>query len=512
MNDEKKKRRLSLPSKQIESNDNHEISGEEKRLGSRSPLLTIILLAIGPFISQTVQALYGIVNLFWVSKGIGSKGIEVFGAIYIIDYIPTAISDYLMSSIDIQLSYLFGQNNFDECAQLFIDFIRISLCFSLLMPPIILSITRPVVEWFGASKEISKMCFDYVLPSSCGSFFSFSFMCICGLLQSEGHSTVFGIAQSTTLLLNMALFCPLFLLVFKFGIWGASLATVISEFLVSLIFVIFIFKGKFTVKPKMSMFFKKFSSETFNALKIGLASLLTYFAIAIPEILLQKYLFTAAIHIDKYDAVIKVWGVIEKLFQFIGGANDSVMMSFLPSASFAFGANRFNRIIRLFFHSIWILVTINVLYSLIMVFFPRQICSIWDDDPDFLNLCGEMIPIVFYVTFLMPLEFIVPSAFQATQKAFLSTVIALITQIVPFPLFSTILYFTNKNDPVRLMWTYALGDVFSFTICFISVTPLLCKFWKEPKDECIYNKNYLSSVRLIKSENCISTPLLINDD
>ena len=202
MNEEKKKRRLSLPSKQANSEDIIEINGEEKRLGSKSPLLTIIILAIGPFISQTVQALYGIVNLFWVSRGIGDKGIEVFGAIYIIDYIPTAFSDYLMTSIDIQLSYLFGQCNYQECAQVFVDFIRISFFLALMMPPIILSITRPVVEWFGAGKDISEMCFQYMIPVSCGSFFSLSFMTICGLLQSEGHSTIFGLSQSATLLLR----------------------------------------------------------------------------------------------------------------------------------------------------------------------------------------------------------------------------------------------------------------------------------------------------------------------
>lgn len=112
----------------------------------------------------------------------------------------------------------------------------------------------------------------------------------------------------------------------------------------------------------------------------------------------------------------------------------------------------------------------------------------------------------------MTIEFIVPSFFQATQKVFLSTVIALVTQIVPFPIFSTILYFTDKNNPARLMWTYALGDVFSFLICSLSAIHLLAKFWKEPKDELVKSNKSLSSVRSIKSENCSSTPLLIDDD
>lgn len=515
MKSEKKERRSSLPLKQPESTETFEKSGEEKRLGSKPPLLTILSLVVGPFISQSVQAFYGVVNLFWVSRGIGDEGIRVFGAIFIIDYITTAFSDYLMTSINIQLSYLFGQSNYTECAQLFIDFTRISFFLAILMPPILLTITKPFVSWFGAGPEISEMCFQYVIPTACGSFFTFLFMCLCGLLQSEGHSTIFGVAQTSTLLLDMFVLCPLFLLGFKFGIWGASLATVCSQMIVSIVLLFMVGCGKFTVKPKFGMLFKKFSKETWKAMKVGIASLLTYLSIALPDILIQKFILTAAIHIDEYNIIIQVWGVIEKLFQFVGGANSAIIMSFLPSASFAFGANRHNRILRLFFHSVWILFLLNTTYSLIMILFPGQICAIWSKNQKFLEKGKQMVPIVFYFTFLYPFEYIIPSLLQATQKVLLSTILAFITQLVPFPLFSCILYFTNKNDPVRLMWTYALGDVFSALTCAIFATPLLIRLCKEPRDELICNNNNnkaLCSVRSIKSENCSSTPLLIDDN
>ena len=399
---EKKNRRLSLPPKKLNNDDFIEISGEEKRLGGSTPLLTVLILSIGPFISQSVQALYGMVNLYWVSKGIGDKGIEVFGAIYLLDFITIAFADYLMSSINIRLSYLFGETKVEECAQVFVDFVRISFLLSLLMPAIILPITKPVVEWFGAGKEISHMCFQYIIPTACFSFFTFLFMVICGLLQSEGHSIMFGIAQSSTLIINMILFCPLFLLVFKFGIWGASLATVISQLIVSVILAFLIFFGKFTVKPKLNMFIKKFSIETWEALKIGIASLLTYFAASLPEILLQKFLYTSAKHIGEYDTIVKAWGVIVKLFQLVCGTDDAIAIGFLPAASYAYGARRYNRILRLFFHSCWIGIIIAIIYTLFLIFFPRQISTIWSNDSDFLDKCQSMIPIVF---FLSPLYF-----------------------------------------------------------------------------------------------------------
>lgn len=505
----KKQRRLSLPVKMFEQENIDNISGEEKRLGGSAPMITILLLSIGPFISQTVQALYGMVNLFWVSKGIGDEGIEVFGAVYLLDFVSLAFSDYLMSSINIQLSYLFGETRLDDCSQVFVDFVRISFLLSLLMPAVLLPITKPVVEWFGAGPKISNMCFQYIIPNACFSFFTFLFQVICGLLQSEGHSILFGLAQSSTLLLNMVLLCPLFLLVFKFGIWGASLATVISQFIVSVVLAIFIFLGKFTLKPKLGMFCKKFSPETFKALKIGLASLLSYFAGSLPEILLQKFLYTAAHKIDDYDTIVTVWGVIVKLFQLVCGTDDAIAIGFLPAASYAFGAKRFNRILHLFFHSCWIGILIASIYSLVLVFFPRQIASIWSKNPDFLDKCQSMIPIVFFLSFLYPIQYTVPALLQAMQKVLLSTVMAFITEMLPLPVFSCILYFTDKENPVRLMWGYALANIFGFVTCFIAASPFIYRLCKEPKDELVTNNPAsISSIRSIKSDNCYSTPLM----
>jgi hypothetical protein len=50
---------------------------------------------------------------------------------------------------------------------------------------------------------------------------------------------------------------------------------------------------------------------------------------------------------------------------------------------------------------------------------------------------------------------------QALHLAGLASALALITSLVPFPLFSAILYFTGKNDPARIMWTYVMSDAFS---------------------------------------------------
>lgn len=221
----------------------------------------------------------------------------------------------------------------------------------------------------------------------------------------------------------------------------------------------------------------------------------------------------AATAVHEYDTVIKVWGVIEKLYQFVGGANEAFSIGFLPAASYAYGSCRSNRLLRLFMHTNWITILISVIYSIFMIFFPREIASIWSKDKDFLDKCGSMIPKVFYMTALFPIQYTVPSFLQAMQKVAQSSLVAGVTSLLPIPLFSCVLYYTNKTNPDRIMWTYPLSDVFSSLLCFIFIIPGLKKIWNEPKDELINNpEDIFSSIRSIKSENCCSTPLLEEGD
>lgn len=469
--------------------DKIDVDGEEKRLGSRNPFITLLALSVGPLASQTVQALYGVVNLFWVSKSIGDIGLEVFGAVYVVDFITLGFADYLMTALDIRVSFLFGEkSNVDECSQLYVDFIRFSFFLSLLTPAIILPLSRPLIEWFGSSKEISYLCLQYLFPTTFGSFFSFLYMTSCGLIQSEGHSFIFGITQVASLLLNMLVFCPLFLMKFKFGIWGASLATIVSQGIVGVLLFILIFTGKFTLKPRFHMFFRKFSPQTWEALKIGIASLVSNYSYTLPEVMVQKYLNLTAIHIGEYDTIIKVWGVIEKLYQFVGGSNDAFAIGLMPAASFAFGSKRYNRMLRLFMHANWITIFISVVYSLVVISFTRKISLIWSHDSDFLKWCDLLIPKVFYAAALFPIQYTVPALLQGMQKMARSSLLAVITALLPIPFFSTILYFTDKKNPERIMWTYTISDIFASVVCTIFILPDILKLLKEPKDGNIGNE------------------------
>jgi Na+-driven multidrug efflux pump len=458
---------------------------ERERLGGKHPLKTIILLSIGPLVTQLVASIQSFIDSLYVAKAIGSKGIEVFGAVYVVEFLGQAFAQFLMAGLSIRLSYLYGAKLLTECSQLYVDFLRLGAIFGIILPCTILPVTRPIVEWFGADEELSEMCFQYMIPNTCLSVFFMVYLISCGVIQAEGKSIVFAGLQCIAFVFSVFLFDPLFLFGFKTGTYGASLATVLSQGLVGAGVTIATFNGKFIPKPTLRMFIEPFTEETKHALKMGISTLVENLSLTFPTMLMQKFVNMAAQRIGKYNEVLVVWAINEKLYLIIGGICIGFAQGYLMSASFAAGARLFKRFFSLTLHALWISTLTSTLLSLVIVFAPRTISKPWTEDPSILDVSENMLPIMFYTSFTLGLQYIAPAALQALKKVKRATILCFVTLLIPMPLFSTILYFTGdgKTNPARIFYTYTCNDMFAVLCCGIFIAVPIYKIWKLPENE-----------------------------
>ena len=108
-------------------------------------------------------------------------------AVSLLEAINNSFGLYLLSCLSARISYLFGQKRNEECAQVFVDIIRISI--------IMLNICKPLTKWFGADEHIQNMGFQYLIPITGLTIFYEMYQICCGLLQSEGLSWIYGVCQ-----------------------------------------------------------------------------------------------------------------------------------------------------------------------------------------------------------------------------------------------------------------------------------------------------------------------------
>jgi Na+-driven multidrug efflux pump len=460
--------------------DYHE---EAMRLGADPPFRTILKLSAGPVISQTLQACYGLADTLWVARTIGTQGIAVYGAIFVVEFLAVNVSNYLMCGLSIWLSYLFGEGRGHEGSQIFVDFIRVAFILGMIVPAIVLPITKPLVKWFGADDNLAEMSFQYMMPVSIGCFFNFLYTMACGVLQAEGRSLVYGLVQFAGIAANIAIFDPLFLVALKLPIWGASLATILSSGLIGVILTVLILGGKFSLTPSWRMFLCKPSAGTWEALRVGIGSFAANLSFTLPTILLQKWVNEASLAIGCYEVVISVWAVIEKLYQLIGGVSIAISNGLLPAAAFAYGAERLNRLFWLFVYATVAGTISTTVLATITDIWPAQISRLWDSDPEFLDWASRLIPKAFYTAVFIACQYTAPALLQAMQRVLASSFLSIVTFLLPLPIFSTVLYFTDKRNPERVLWAYVINDVWSFIACVLFLTRPLKELLAAPKDE-----------------------------
>ena len=116
---------LSTTAQKQDKNDGN--AEEKRRLAGRAPLKTMLILMIGPIISQVTGALSGIVNSIWISKVLGETGLAAVGLEMSFEVMARAFGYFMMISASTKISQLFGKNLQDDAGQVACDIMRWSL-------------------------------------------------------------------------------------------------------------------------------------------------------------------------------------------------------------------------------------------------------------------------------------------------------------------------------------------------------------------------------------------------
>lgn len=456
------------------------------RLGSGSPLKTLFISSIGPFISTIISATFGIVDCIWISKACGQNGVASVSLCTLLERIGRSFSMCLNVAASSHLSHLRGENQTNQIVQVFADLLRTCFIFGLVIPLICVPMIKPTLTFFGATPEMFEMGRSYIMPQlvfSVAQCFNYFF---CGVLQSEGKTFTYGFVQVSSALLNMFVFDPLFLITMKMGMFGAGLATIVSETIPTIIVSYSIIKRS---RIRWSHLTSKFSQETFIAYKIGFTQWIATICYTLPNFFSRKYISEITRKSDSFAESLAAYGFILKFWNFPASYAFAMSVGFLPAASFAVGAVQPKRLIELLKWSL-ILSTMWCIFSEIVLFScAKYLALMLSSSEKFQILVCKMIKSTYSCVFTLGIQYITVSFMQSIQEASKAIVLPILTRFLPVPLFGTILFFTDKeNDIMRQLRMYSFGDLFASMICIIFMIPSIMK-WKSNSSEKPLNLN-----------------------
>ena len=184
-----------------------------------------------PFIlGNLFQQLYNITDTMIVGRFLGTGSLAAVGAAYTLMTFITSVIIGLCLGCGTIFSHLSGAGDYSKLRRcIYISFASIGL-FSILLNAASSAFITPILHFINIPDDILGITEDYTLIVTFGIVFIFIYNFYTSLLRSIGNSAVPLIFLIISVALNIGLDL-LFIVSFNWGIKGAALATVISQFL-----------------------------------------------------------------------------------------------------------------------------------------------------------------------------------------------------------------------------------------------------------------------------------------
>ena len=282
---------------------------------------------------------------------------------------------------------------------------------------------RPLLTLFGASEAVLPYSMEYMRVIFFGAIFQVIGMGMNNFIRADGSPrtamlTMFLGAGINTLL------DPLFIYVFKMGMTGAALATILAQ-CISATWVVMYFIGKRSKHKLMRKYMKLKLNVVLTITSLGIPGFALQLANSLLNAILNKSLL-----IYGGDIAVSGMGIINSLQTIFYMPIIGIKQGVQPIISFNYGARKFDRVKEAVKLAVISATVIVVFGYVITRLFPRQIISIFNRDPDLIEFGSYGITAWFLCMPVVGFQIITSHFFQAIGKSKAAMFLTLTRQVI----------------------------------------------------------------------------------
>lgn len=396
-------------------------------------LSVISALAIPIMGSSLLQFTYNIVDMFWVG-GLGSDAVASVGSSSFFIGLGYSINTLVVIGSGIKVSHALGSNEEYEAKAYINSGIFVNFMLGLLYAIILIFAGKYFIGFLNLGNEVvEKGANLYLIISAPMLFFSFFNQMYIRILGSYGHNSNALKISVVGIVLNIIL-DPIFIYMFKFGVLGAAIATLISNIVMFIMFRINS-KGLFNFDFKIGIE----KSKVIEIIRLGFPMSFQRILFTLVNIILARI-----ISIFGSDAIAgqKIGLQIESItFMVIGGLNGAI-------ASFTgqnFGAKKYDRIIKGYHTSLNIGIVYAVITSIVFILFPEYIVTIFIKDDSTIKIASMYLQTIAYSQIFNAIEMVSNGMFTGLGMPNIPATISIIFTVLRIPMALVFIKYFDVN-------------------------------------------------------------------
>ncbi|MGN1409220.1 MAG: MATE family efflux transporter [Eubacteriales bacterium] len=396
--------------------------------------------AIPCVISLLVAALYNIVDQIFIANAdyLGSYGNAANTAVFPLTVVALAIAVMIGDGTCAFVSISLGQKNAEKAHRSVGNAIVVCVAASIVLTVIYLVFSTPILNAFGGNvnEKTFECSREYFFWITLGIPFYMFGQALNPIIRSDGSPKFAMISTLGGAVVNIIL-DPIFIFVFKWGMMGAAVATVLGQIVTAVLAIWYLFNTKSVKLNKTS--FRLKPELICRCLALGICSLLSQIslvaAMAAINNMIRKYgaldeIFSQTEYAQIPMAVV---GIVMKFFQIVISIVVGMAAGCIPIVGYNVGADRYDRAKGLFTRLLSAEFILGVLALLVVEFLPNQL----------IILFGARNESVYYTEFavkafrvylcMLPLATVNKASFiflQSLGKPWTSTFLSMLREIV----------------------------------------------------------------------------------
>ena len=345
-------------------------------LGEEKINKLMMKFSIPCIMSLLVSSLYNIVDQIFIGNSeLSTLGNAATGVVFPIFIIAQAFAWCFGDGCAAFLNICQGKNDAEGAHRAIGASITVAFLSGVLMMAFIYPFKEQILMLFGASENTLAYATEYlnVVLAMVPIFILCNMMN--SVIRADGSPTWAMLSMIAGALTNIIL-DPVFIFGFKWGMFGAALATVIGQGVTFVITLIY-FRNTKTFKLKRSSFIPRLHSLK-NVVELGISTFFTQVAIVIVAILsnVQLAKFGA---LSKYgaDIPIAIIGIQSKIFTVVINLVVGIVLGCQPIISFNMGAKKYARVKELYGKILGCTLAIGLVFTLIFELVPSFVIGLF---------------------------------------------------------------------------------------------------------------------------------------
>lgn len=365
------------------------------KMGSAPIFPLLVSMAVPGLLGTLTTYLYRTVDQIFVGNFVGRTALGGISVLSPFNNVIIALSLFITVGGTSLLALTMGRKDYDEANKLFTNIVIQAIAMALIVSVLFFVFARPFVGVCGAKKgtQTYEYAVLYLKIVTCGQVFNMLNQGLAAIIRTEGAAKYSMFANIVGAFFNIVL-DALLIIVFKMGVAGAAIATIVSQLMGAAFSAAFFFTGKSSLR--WAGFAAVDVRQMLYIAKMGIAPSIFQMLSLFTNILLNKSLQYYGDLDPVYSLIgggelcISAVAIVNTVDSFIVSMTSGINQAVSPLLSYNYGAKNYSRVKKASLCSQAMAGLFAIVIWSAMMLAPEFVCSLFGKGDEALISYGAM--------------------------------------------------------------------------------------------------------------------------